>query len=172
MKFFISKIIIFFLFINYVHADNSIKFVDIDFIVNNSISGKSLNQLIDNKNKKITSELQKYGKKLEEKKRKIVSQKNILKKEEFNNLVKDYENEVKKFNEIRKKKTDEFNNFSINSKKKIIDLLNPLISSYLKKESIQILLQKDKIIFGDDNLDITKEIMKLFNDKHNKMKFE
>ena len=154
------------------HADNSIKFVDIDFIVNNSISGKSLNQLIDNKNKKITSELQKYGKKLEEKKRKIVSQKNILKKEEFNNLVKDYENEVKKFNEIRKKKTDEFNNFSINSKKKIIDLLNPLISSYLKKESIQILLQKDKIIFGDDNLDITKEIMKLFNDKHNKMKFE
>ena len=53
-----------------------------------------------------------------------------------------------------------------------LDLLNPLISSYLKKESIQILLQKDKIIFGDDNLDITKEIMKLFNDKHNKMKFE
>ena len=106
------------------------------------------------------------------KKRKIVSQKNILKKEEFNILVKDYENEVKKFNEIKKKKTDEFNNFSINSKKKIIDLLNPLISSYLKKESIQILLQKDKIIFGDDNLDITKEIMKLFNDKHNKMKFE
>ena len=154
------------------HADNSIKFVDIDFIVNNSISGKNLNQLIEDKNKKITSELQKYRKKLEEKKRKIVSQKNILKKEEFNNLVKDYENEVKKFNEIRKKKTDEFNNFSINSKKKIIDLLNPLISSYLKKESIQILLQKDKIIFGDDNLDITKEIMKLFNDKHNKMKFE
>ena len=172
MKFFISKIIIFFLFVNYVQADNGVKFVDINFIVNNSISGKNLNQLIDDKNKKITSELQKYRKKLEEKKRKIVSQKNILKKEEFNILVKDYENEVKKFNEKKKKKTDEFNNFSINSKKKIIDLLNPLISSYLKKESIQILLQKDKIIFGEDNLDITKEIMKLFNDKHNKMKFE
>ena len=154
------------------HADNSIKFVDIDFIVNNSISGKNLNQLIDNKNKKITSELQKYRKSLEEKKSKIVSQKNILKKEELDNLIKDYDNEVKKFNEIRKKKTDEFNNFSINSKKKIINLLNPLISSYLKKESIQILLQKDKIIFGDDNLDITEEIMKLFNDKHKKIKFE
>ena len=69
-------------------------------------------------------------------------------------------------------KTDEFNNFSINSKKKIIDLLNPLITSYLKKESIQILLQKDKIIFGDDKLDITEEILKLFNDKHKKIKFE
>ena len=172
MKFFISKIIIFFLFVNYVQADNGVRFVDINFIVNNSISGKNLNQLIDNKNKKITSELQKYRKSLEEKKSKIVSQKNILKKEELDNLIKDYENEVKKFNEIRKKKTDEFNNFSINSKKKIINLLNPLISSYLKKESIQILLQKDKIIFGDDNLDITEEIMKLFNDKHKKIKFE
>mgnify|MGYP001224892268 CR=1 FL=1 len=172
MKFFISKIIIFFLFVNYVQADNGVKFVDINFIVNNSISGKNLNQLIDNKNKKITSELQKYRKSLEEKKSKIVSQKNILKKEELDNLIKDYENEVKKFNEIRKKKTDEFNNFSINSKKKIIDLLNPLITSYLKKESIQLLLQKDKIIFGEDSLDITKEILKLFNDKHKKIKFE
>ena len=172
MKFFISKIIIFFLFVNYAQADNGVRFVDINFIVNNSISGKNLNQLIDNKNKKITSELQKYRKSLEEKKSKIVSQKNILKKEELDNLIKDYDNEVKKFNEIRKKKTDEFNNFSINSKKKIINLLNPLISSYLKKESIQILLQKDKIIFGDDNLDITEEIMKLFNDKHKKIKFE
>ena len=80
--------------------------------------------------------------------------------------------EVKKFNESRKNKTDEFNKFSINSKKKIIDLLNPLITSYLKKESIQLLLQKDKIIFGDDTLDITEEILKIFNDENKKIKFE
>ena len=51
-------------------------------------------------------------------------------------------------------------------------MLNPLITDYLQKESIQILLQKDKIIFGNDNLDITKEILKLFNDKHKKINFE
>ena len=157
---------------NYANASSSVKFVDINYIVNNSISGKNLNQIIENKNKEVTDELKKLGKKLEEKKNKIVSQKNILKKEEFNNLVRNYEDEVKKFNEIRKKKTDEFNSFSINSKKKIIDLLNPLITSYLKKESIQLLLQKDKIIFGDDTLDITDEILKLFNDKYKKIKFE
>ena len=157
---------------NYANASSSVKFVDINYIVNNSISGKNLNQTIENKNKEVTDELKKLGKKIEEKKNKIVSQKNILKKEEFNNLVRNYEDEVKKFNEIRKKKTDEFNSFSINSKKKIIDLLNPLITSYLKKESIQLLLQKDKIIFGDDTLDITNEILQLFNDKHKKIKFE
>ena len=171
MKFFFKKIIFFFLLINVSEA-SSIKFVDINFILNNSISGKNLNQIIEKKNNKIVLELNKIGKKLEEQKNKIVTQKNILKKEELDNLVIEYEKEVKKFNELRKKKKNEFNNFSINSKKKIIDLLNPLITTYLKKESIQLLLQKDRIIFGDDKLDITKDILKIFDDKYKKIKFE
>ncbi len=172
MRFFFSKVIFFFLFVNFAEANNDIRFIDINYIVNNSISGKNLNQVIEKKNKKITSELKILGKKLEEKKNKIVSQKNILKKEDLDNLVKVYENEVQKFNEIRKNKRDEFNRFTVRSKKKIIDLLNPLITTYLKKESIQMLLQKDKIIFGNDTLDITEQILKLFNDKHKRIQFE
>ena len=172
MKFLFKVISIFFLLFGISIANESIRYLDINYIVNNSTSGKKLNQIIENENKKIISELNDLGKKLEEKKNKIVNQKNILKKDELDKLVKNYEIEVKKFDEIRKKKRDVFNNFSINSKKKIIDLLNPLITNYLQKESIQILLQKDKIIFGDDKLDITKEILKIFNEKHSKIKFE
>ena len=172
MRFVFKKIIFFFLFLNFVEASDNIKFIDINYIINNSISGKDLTKIIENKNEKISSELNKFGKELEQKKNKIVSQKNILKKEELDNLIKDYEKEAKKFNDLRKKKRDEFNNFSINSKKKIIDLLNPIITSYLKKESIQILLQKDKIIFGNDELNITEEILKLFNDKHKNINFK
>ena len=172
MKFFFKKIIFFFLLVNVSEANSNVKFIDINFIISNSISGKNLSQIIEKKNKQIVAEISKIGKKLEEQKNKIVTQKNILKKEELNNLVNEYEKEVKKFNELRKKKRNEFNNFSINSKKKIIDLLNPLITTYLKKESIQLLLQKDRIIFGDDKLDITKDILKIFDDKYKKIKFE
>ena len=172
MKFLFKVISIFFLLFGLSSANESIRYLDINYIVNNSTSGKKLNQIIENKNKKIISELDNLGKKLREKKNKIVNQKNILKKDELDKLVKDYEIEVKKFDEIRKKKRNDFNNFSINSKKKIIDLLNPVITNYLQKESIQILLQKDKIIFGDDKLDITKEILKIFNEKHSKIRFE
>ena len=172
MKFFFKKIIFFFLLIGVSEANNNVKFVDINFIVNNSISGKNLNEIIEKKNKKVVSELNKIRDELKIKKDKIVAQKNILKKDELENLIKEYEKEVKVFNEIKKKKTDEFNSFSIKSKKKIIDLLNPLITNYLKKESIQILLQKDKIIFGDDKLNITNDILKLFDDKYKKIKFE
>ena len=54
----------------------------------------------------------------------------------------------------------------------MLDLLNPLIKDYLQKESIQILLQKEKIIFGDEKLDITKEILATFNSKYKSIKFE
>tara|TARA_B100000963_G_C22354624_1_gene548880 strand:+ start:208 stop:726 length:519 start_codon:yes stop_codon:yes gene_type:complete len=172
MKFLFKVISIFFLLFGLSSANESIRYLDVNYIVNNSTSGKKLNQIIENKNKKIISELDNLGKKLREKKNKIVNQKNILKKDELDKLIKNYEIEVKKFDEIRKKKRNDFNNFSINSKKKIIDLLNPVITNYLQKESIQILLQKDKIIFGDDKLDITKEILKIFNEKHSKIRFE
>ena len=172
MKFFFKKIIFFFLLINVSEASSNVKFIDINFIISNSISGKNLSQIIEKKNKQIVAEISKIGKKLEEQKNKIMTQKNILKKEELDNLVNEYEKEVKKFNELRKKKKNEFNNFSINSKKKIIDLLNPLITTYLKKESIQLLLQKDRIIFGDDKLDITKDILKIFDEKYKTIKFE
>ena len=172
MKFLLVKLIFFFSLIGTSFSNENIRWININFIINNSDAGKNLNEIIDDKNKKISSELNKIGKTLEEKKNKIVSQKNILKKEEFDNLVKNYDKELKDFNILKKSKIEQFTTFRVNSKKKIIDLLNPLITSYLKKESIQILLQKDKIVFGDDKLDITKEILKIFNDKHKKIKFE
>ena len=172
MKFLISKIIFFFLIVNFSQANENIRFININYIINNSDAGKILNNLIKKKNDKFTDELNKIGKSLEEKKNKIISQKNILKKEEFEKLIKEYDVDVKNFNETRKKKTNELSNFNANSKKKMLDLLNPLIKDYLQKESVQILLQKEKIIFGDEKLDITKEILATFNNKYKSIKFE
>ena len=172
MKFFFAKIFFIFLLAGISNANENIKFININYIVNNSEAGKALNKIIENKGKKITSELNDMGKKIENKKDKIISQKNILKKEEYEKLLKSYDEEIKKFNNIRKKRNEDFNQFRINSQKKILETLNPIITAFLKKDSVQILLQKEQIIFGDKKLDITEEILKIFNDKHKKIKFE
>ena len=104
MKYSLKILLFFFLFFSVSSANENIRFVDINYIVNNSTSGKKLNQVIESKNKKIISELNDLGKKLKEKKDKIIKQKNILKKDELENLIKNYEIEVKKFEEIKKKK--------------------------------------------------------------------
>tara|TARA_B100001057_G_scaffold379671_1_gene385244 strand:- start:1082 stop:1600 length:519 start_codon:yes stop_codon:yes gene_type:complete len=172
MKLISSFILFFFLFSGFSHANDDIKFININYIVNNSDAGKILNKIIDNKTKKIETDLKDLAKKIEDKKNKIISQKNILKKEEFDKLVENYDKEVKSFNEVRNKKRIDFDKFRVNSKKQILDLLNPIITNFLKKESIKILLQKEKIMFGDETLNITKEILEIFNKKHGKIKFE
>ena len=172
MKFFFVKIFFLVFFIGVSNAKENIKFININYIVNNSEAGKVLNKIIENKSKKIKSELNDLSKKIENKKDKIISQKNILKKEEYEKLVKNYEDEVKKFNNIRLKRNEDFNKYRVNSQKKIIEALNPIITAFLKKDSVQILLQKEQIIFGDKELDITEEILKIFNDKHKKIKFD
>ena len=172
MKFFFVKIFLLFILIGASNANENIRFININYIVNNSEAGKTLNKIIENKSKKIKSELNDLGKKIETQKEKIISQKNILKKEEYEKLVKNYEDEVKNFNNVRLKKNEDFNKYRMDSQKKIIEALNPLITAFLKKESVQILLQKEQIIFGDKELDITEEILKRFNDKHKKIKFD
>ena len=172
MKFFFIKIFLLFFLVGVSNANENIRFININYIVNNSEAGKTLNKIIENKSKKITSELNNMGKKIENKKDKIISQKNILKKEEYEKLLNSYDEEVKRFNDIRKKRNEDFNKIRINSQKKILETLNPIITAFLKKESVQILLQKEQIIFGDNKLDITEEILKIFNDKHKKIKFE
>ena len=118
MKFIFVKIIFFFLFIEISLANENIKFININYIVLNSVVGKNLEQIIKKKNKDINLELNSLGKKLEDKKNKITSQKNVLKKEQYDNLVKNYDLEVRNFKELQKKKTNEFTRFRINSKKK------------------------------------------------------
>ena len=104
MKFFFAKTFFLFLLVGTSYSNENIRFININYIINNSDAGKILNNLIEKKNKKFTNELNKIGKSLEEKKNKIISQKNILKKEEFEKLIQEYDVEVKNFNEERKKK--------------------------------------------------------------------
>ena len=49
MKFLISKIIFFFLLFNISQANENIRFININYIVNNADAGKVLNKLIEKK---------------------------------------------------------------------------------------------------------------------------
>ena len=82
MRFLFFKIFFLFILIGTSNANENIRFININYILNNSEAGKTLNKIIENKTKKIKLELNDLGKKIESKKEKIISQKNILKKDE------------------------------------------------------------------------------------------
>ena len=84
------------------------------------------------------------------------------KKIELNNLVKKYQIERNKYNEIL-----------LNEKRKytsnILKILNPLITSYVEENNIKIVIEKKNVLIGIKNLDITNQLLLKLN-KHVKEK--
>ena len=106
---------------------------------------------------------------LKEKEKKILSQKNILKKEELQMKIKDLRSEVEEYKKKRAELVDSLNDVRINSSNKLLEQINPILLEYSKVNSISIILQKKNIIMGKSELDITQNILKLLDNKIEKI---
>ena len=157
-------ITIFFLLINNkAFSEIPIAYVDLNYIINKSKAGISLNKKLTEINDKNINLLKKKESELLEKEKKLISQKNILTKEDFKNKVVELRKEITDFANSRtnvRKKTDKL---LIKSQSKFIKKLQPIFTEYLKKNSISMLIQKKNIIIGKTELDITSDILNIVN---------
>ena len=145
-----KKIIILFILILYssnAHSNN-IVYLDVQFIIDNSDIGifyKDKIKKIQDNNKKI---LKPSEEQIKKKELEINNQKNIISKDEIENKIRDLNILLKNFQVKRK----ELNNAVIDTKKKytseILKLLNPLITNYVEKNKILLVIEKKNILVG------------------------
>ncbi|WP_143323751.1 OmpH family outer membrane protein, partial [Candidatus Pelagibacter communis] len=64
-------------------AEDKILFIDIEYVYINSVAGKKVSEFIVKERKKIDKDFSNYKKEIDEEKTKLMNQKNILSKEEF-----------------------------------------------------------------------------------------
>ncbi len=146
-------------------ASENIVFIDIDYVLNNSNLGKSIYNDLEKINKSNIDLLNKKEKIIKEKKEKINKTKNIVSKDQFEKDVKSFNKEVEKY---KREKDDLLKEFKRNKDARLQDFLNqinPLIKNYMKKNSIDIILEKNQIFIGNQNKDITNDIIKAINNK-------
>ena len=165
MKRYIFFCFFFLMFVTQLNANEKIVFIDINFIFNNSEAGKKLQNEILEKNDQINNEINKFKIDIENKKKKLLAQKNVMSVEEYNKKVNDIDKQINEMNisisnkkkelEIYKKKLE--NSFSKN--------LNKLIEQFSEKNSIDIILNKENLLMAKKKLNITQEIFDLFNNQ-------
>ena len=151
------------------YADNKIIYIDINKIISNSESGKYLNKELNKINNENITEFKNIEKELKAEEEKILKQKNILKESEFNSKVSELREKVNSYNEFKKKKNNDLKNLRDNAAKKILDILNLILSEYSVKNSISLIIDKKNIIIGKSELDVTNQIMELLNKKIKKV---
>ena len=161
----LTFILIFFFKINLSLAETKIAYIDISFILKNSLVGQNINNYISEIQKKNEKNFNEHEELLTKKENNLISQKNILEKKKFENEVKILNQEINDYRMKRNKITDDLNKKKIEYTKKVLNYLNPIITDFVDKNSISLVLPKKNIIVGKKNLDITPEILNLLNDK-------
>ena len=151
------------------NANDSIAFIDLDFIAKNSLLGKSVSTQVKKKRAILNDEISKHEKQLKEKEKKIISQKNILEQDQFKIKIDELRNMIKEYQIIREKKNKQLSIFSQKANKQVLNLISPILNEYSKKNSISIIFQKKNIVTGRSDLDITSDILKQLNDKIKKI---
>ena len=164
--------IFFFLNINFSYAETNIVYLDLDFIFSNSLVGKYINLEIEKKHKQNIENFKKEEKALKDEEIKIISQRNILKNDEFEKKINELRNKVNLYRKHRQASINNLNQLRIDSTNKILQVVNPILTEYSKKNSISMIVQKKYIVIGKSELNITQVILDQLNDKIKKIELK
>ena len=154
-----------------VSANEKIAFIDLNYIMNNSLAGTSINNFINDLSKKKNKDFKLIENEIKRDESELISKKNIIDESIYNKKVneikiriKDYKLERQKFNKNLNEKKIKYNNF-------LLEKLNPIISNYVENNLITIVLPKKMIIIGKKDLDITNQILEILNKSVQKINF-
>ena len=172
MKKLFTSIIFFILLTVPSYSSEKIVYLDVEKIMQESIAGKSIVAQLKKKREASISKLKKKEKEIIQKEKKLISQKNVLSKEEFENKLKKLRSDISNYQKDRNKTSNEITKSRVKASTKLINKLTPILEEYSKKNSIRIIVQKKNIVMGKKEDDITKDILELINQKVKSIKID
>ena len=158
-------LLIFFIFFSKISLshEKTIVYIDLNKIMNNSIAGKSISSQLENNHKKNILKFKNIEEELKKEEAEIISQKNIITKEEFEKKIIDLRDKANKFRKERNANINNLNNQRLEATSKMITLVRPILSEFSDKNSISLIIDKKNIIIGKTDLDITNIITEKLN---------
>ena len=149
--------------INISKAENKVFYIDINYVLTNTLAGKSL---LNTLKKEEESKINKYkldDENFKNKEKKILAKKNLISKEEISKQMKILQVE---FQEYKKEKINEIDKFKQKKNRNIINflnLINPIIEKYMVDNSISILLDKKNVFIASNDYEITYNLIELID---------
>ena len=174
MKIKVLLLIIFFLFCSKVSIsqENKTVYLDLNMIMQNSNAGKSINSQWETNHKKNIANFQKLEEALKNEEAKIISQKTVISKEDFEKKIMNLRDKANKYRKERNDSINNLNNQRLDATQKMITLIRPILSEYSDNNSISLIIQKRNIIIGKTSLDITDDILEIIDEKIEKIALE
>ena len=166
MKILFNAILILFLVtLNKPYLKAETYFLDFKLILDQSEAGKKANKLLKSQLNQGIKKLKERENQLQKEEKEIIQQKKILSAEEYKKKITALRTKVTKLQKDRNSILDSIAKKRNKARKQVLESLNPIVKNYMVEKKIKIVLDKKSILLGDENLDITKDIMSLLNQK-------
>jgi len=162
----ITLILFFFsLTINFLKAEEKVFYIDIDYVLTNTIAGKKLINILKKEEELKINKFKSNENNFKNQEKKILAKKNLISKEEINNEMQDLK---VKFQKYIKDKTNEIDELKIKKNKNIanfLSLINPIIEKYMTDNSIYMLIDKKNVFIANKDYDITNNLIELIDNQ-------
>ena len=146
-------------------ASETVTFLDLDAVLNNTQKGKSIvNKLNDLKNLN-SSNFKNKSQEIKKKEQELINKKNILSEEEFEKSIISLKKEIEVFNQDNNSNMLKYENLKKKELDKFINEITPLIENYIIENSISLVINQKNIFIGNNKYDITDNIINIV-DKH------
>ena len=172
MKKLLISISLFILIFVPAYSSEKIVYLDMEKIMQQSVAGKSIIAQLKKKRELSISNFKKKEKVIRDNEKKLIAQKNVLSKEEFESKIIELRKDISNYQKERNKTSNDIVKSRVKASTKLINKLTPILEDYSKKNSIRIIVQKKNIVMGKKEDDITKDILELVNQKVKNIKLD
>lgn len=164
IKSFFFIVLLFFLQTQTSHSNNnSIAYLNVDYLIKNSKLGKQALMNISKIDKKNIDSLQKKNDELNKLETEIKAKKNILSEENYKNEIILLKKKINEYQIEKDKMVNEFNNYKKTELNKVFKIIAPNIKKYMEENSIKMILDSKNIFIADKSLDITEKVLNSIN---------
>ena len=150
-----------------VYSNDKVAFIDVDFIIKNSNLGKNVLDSIKKLDKQNIEKLNSHNKELKEKELELKSKKNIVSEEAFKKELSQLKEKVSLYTKEKNKMVKDLNKFKNEELDKVFKKIGPIVSKYMEKKSIDIVLDSKNMFMGNSKVDITQDILDEINKQYN-----
>ena len=153
------------------YSNEKIVYVDMNFLINDSKAGISINNQMKKVLDKNNSEYQSLEKRLRQEEKDLLNKKNVLDPNKFKDEVNIFKNKINKLKVERNKEIENIQKRNVKAKNELVSIVTEILAKYSSENQINLVLNKESIILGIKTIDITNEVLTLLDKKVKKIKF-
>ena len=161
----IKFLLLFFLFFFLINNSfaNNIAIIDLNYLINNSITGKNIIEKLEKLNTENINLLKKEQLLLSNEKNEIEKKKNILSKDELNQKISILNSKLDEFNKKQQNMSVEFKKLKETQLTNFIKKINPIVEKFMIDNNIDLVLKKESIHISKSEYDITEKLIIIIN---------